>query len=397
LLVFASQLSAQQPAPLVRPSAEGTGLFTHATPALRGESRSEAYLTRPMVMGDGEWRGLRARLMINLEGWTLERGELNAGTAGEGYVDRRHPHTFLHEAMLSAQGTWRGVTASLSGGRGFVPFGTEDPMVRPFVKYPANHHLAQVLERWQAIGAVRAGPLAVEAALFNGDEPVGASSLGRISRVGDSWAARATWQALSGVEMQGSIARIESPEHATGGGLDHRKWSLSLRGVMERVSATRLYGLLEWARTAEYSGARKAFVFQTLLAESALLRGATTVAARFERTSRPEEERLLDPFRSARPHSDDNIIGVTRWHIVTARVDHSFAAASFTVQPFAEAAWLTVAELTGSIFEPVTFYGDDALWNLSAGVRVSVGARHERAGRYGAAAGMEGSHERHRE
>ena len=89
----------------------------------------------------------------NLEGWTLDRGELNAGVWGEGYVDRRHPHTFLHELILSATTSLAGFDASLSAGRGFAPFGTDDPMVRPFVKYPANHHLAQILERWVAIGA----------------------------------------------------------------------------------------------------------------------------------------------------------------------------------------------------------------------------------------------------
>ena len=44
-------------------------------------------------------------------------------------------------------------------------------MVRPFLRYPVNHHLAQILERAVAIAAVRAGPVLAEAGLFNGDEP----------------------------------------------------------------------------------------------------------------------------------------------------------------------------------------------------------------------------------
>jgi hypothetical protein len=386
-------ISAQEhtTSPAVRLSAEGTALFTAAIPAVGGDSRSEAYLTRPMLMAHAHWQAVRTQVMANLEGWTLDRGELNAGTAGEGYMDRRHPHTFLHEAMVSATGTWSGVSASVAMGRGFAPFGTDDPMVRPFVKYPANHHLAQLLERWQAIAALQARGVSVEAALFQGDEPIGPRSLGRISRFADSWSARVTWHPVSGLELQGSAARVESPEHALGGGLDHRKWSFSVRGEVERDSVLRLYGLLEWARTGEYSGNARAFVFQSVLAEAAVVRGASRFAARFERTTRPEEERLADPFRSARPHADDNIIGVTRWHIVTARVDREMTVQRLTLQPFAEAAWLHVAEITGSFFEPVTFYGNDSLWNLSLGVRVSAGAPHERAGRYGAAAILTGS------
>jgi hypothetical protein len=181
------------------------------------------------------------------------------------------------------------------------------------------------------------------------------------------------------------MARLVSPEHAGGGGLNHRKWSMSLRGTMERGEAMRVYGLFEWARTAEYNGVRNVFNFQSVLAEAAVSHGATRLAARFERTSRPEEERLLDPFRSARPHADENIIGVTRWHIVTGRVDRSFTLSRMTLQPFTEVAWLRVSEITGALFEPVTFYGDDTFWSLSAGVRLGVGMSHERAGRYGVA------------
>jgi hypothetical protein len=266
-------------------------------------------------------------------------------------------------------------------------------MTRPFVKYPANHHLAQILERWLAIGAVRHGAFALEAAAFNGDEPVGPGSLGKVERFGDSWSARATLLPTPALELQGSMARLVSPEHADGGGLNHRKWSMSARGTMERAAGMRVYGLVEWARTAEYNGVRNVFNFQSVLAEAAVSRGTTRFAARFERTSRPEEERLLDPFRSARPHADENIIGVTRWHIATARVDRSFTLSRMTFQPFAEVAWLRVAEITGALFEPVTFYGDDALWSLSAGVHVSLGQQHERAGRYGVASSDRRSHE----
>ena len=85
------------------------------------------------------------------------RGELSTGAFGEGYVDRRHPHTYLHELIASGIGSTGPLAYSASFGRGFVPYGTDDPMMRPFEKYPINHHLSQILERGLAIGALRLG------------------------------------------------------------------------------------------------------------------------------------------------------------------------------------------------------------------------------------------------
>ena len=87
------------------------------------------------------------------------RGELSTGGYGEGYVDRRHPHSYVHELLAGVEdAVRRAICRSVIVGRGFAPFGSDDPMVRPFEKYPVNHHLAQVLERVLAVGAVRAGP-----------------------------------------------------------------------------------------------------------------------------------------------------------------------------------------------------------------------------------------------
>jgi hypothetical protein len=365
----------------LRIGAQAMMLLTHASPALAGNDLTEGYLTQPMLLGHANWRGLAARLTVNLEGWTLDRGELNAGNAGEGYVDRRHPHTFLHEAMLSASAEHDGWVGSIAAGRGFAPFGTDDPMARPLAKYSANHHLAQILERWLVMGALRRGPVMVEAGLFNGDEPTAPESLGRLSRVGDSWSLRVTLLPIENVELQASHAQVESPEHTPGGGLDHRKWSASARATTERG-----YALLEWARTHEYSSnGRRAFAFGSLLGEASTAVRAFTVAARYERTTRPEEERLSDAFRSARPHADENIIGVTRWRIATLHVARAFDFGELHVAPFAEASRLSVEEITGSIFDPVEHYGSSNQWSLSAGFRIGAGARHERMGRYGVA------------
>jgi hypothetical protein len=267
---------------------------------------------------------------------------------------------------------------SLTGGKGFAPFGTDDPMVRPFVKYPANHHLAQILERGVLIAAVRRGPLMLEGGLFNGDEPSTPSDFVNWDRFGDSWSARATLLGSAGTELSGSYASVASPEFPAGSGLDHRKWSAAARSETERG-----YTLLEWARTDEYIGAERSARYHTLLGESALRRGGTSFAIRHERTLRPEEERLENRFRSPRPHSDVHVLGTTRWNITSV----AMSGASGSMRPFVEVGYARVTETTGSpVFDPAEFYGSDRMWSLSAGVRVEAGRVHRRMGRYGAAA-----------
>src|SRR5689334_21765854 len=101
--------------------------------------------------------------MLNLEGLTLSRGELDTGAWGEGYVDRRHPHAYLHELVVGVESAPSAVAGSIYAGRGFVPFGSDDPMTRPFASYPVDHHLAQIIERLMVVAAARAGPIAIEA------------------------------------------------------------------------------------------------------------------------------------------------------------------------------------------------------------------------------------------
>lgn len=362
------------------------GLGTHATPALLGDAKTEAYVTNPLVMlhaADGSGR-LSLAGSVNLEKWTLRKGELAAGNAGEGYIDRRHPHTILHELVGTARASRGDVQLSMTAGRGFAPFGTDDPMVRPFAKFPANHHLMQIPERLLLVGAARHGRFGVEAGLFNGDEPTGPTSLGRPGRFGDSWAARLTLRPTAALELQAGHARVESPEHALGGGLDQRKWSASARYDAETASG-RMYGLLEWGETYEYASGVRTYVFTTVLAEAGVTLRAWRAALRLERTTRPEEERLLDPFRSSRPHSDENILGATRWNTVTAHGGRAFTFRGLGLEPFAEAAHSRVAEITGGLFDPGEFYGSTSLWNLSLGMRVRAGLQHIRMGRYGAA------------
>lgn len=364
--------------------AQAAAVTTHAAPAHAGEALTETVLTQPVLsVAARTWGGrIQLRGMANLEGLTLEGGELNPGAWGEGFVDRRHPHTLLHEAVGTVELRRGRAAASLTLGKGFAPYGTDDPMARPFIKFPVNHHLAQILERAVVIGAVRYGPAALEAGVFNGDEPEGPWDMPALGRLGDSWAARATVWPGAGLELSASHAWVNSPEHVGGAGLDRRMWSAAARWERQ-AGAWRLYGLAEWARADDLHLGERRFRFESVLLEGSASNGGLGAALRLERTTRPEEERLADPFRTPRPHADFNILGQTRWTIATVRVQ---AEPGRMAQPFVEAAYLRpVQAIRPSLFVPAEFYGARQLWSVAAGVRLAVGSGHGRMGRYGAA------------
>ena len=369
--------------PSVTAGASGIVLGTVASPGVNTRTLAEGYLTQPMVMAmlTTPRQKFVAGLTLNFEGSTLDRGELNAGVYGEGYIDRRHPHTLVHELVGTGNFNLRSLRMSLTAGKGFVPFGTDDPMARPFVKYPVNHHLAQVLERLIVAGAVAGGPLLLEAATFNGDEPEDPYDQPNWDRFGDSWSVRLTAR-TSKLELQGSAARVESPEHATGGGLDHRKLSVSAR-----YASNGRYALAEWARTREGEGSATAFTFNSFLAEGSMTLSRFTLGVRAERTERPEEERSANAFRTPRPHSDLGIIGTTRWMNLTFNASASLPPfRKFRIEPFAEvSAQKPVATASPAVFIPADFYGASRLWSFSIGTRVGIGMKHRRMGRYGAA------------
>ena len=370
--------------PIVTAGASGILLGTVVKPAINNRTLAEGYLTQPMVMAMlmTPRRRFVAQLTLNFEGSTLDRGELNAGVHGEGYVDRRHPHTLVHELVGTGNFTFREVRMSFTAGKGFVPFGTDDPMSRPFVKYPVNHHLAQILERGLITAAIAAGPLMLETATFNGDEPEDPYDLPNWDRFGDSWSARLTARAGE-IEIQGSAARVESPEFAQGGGLDHRKLSLSAR-----FESKGSYALTEWARTREGEGNTTAFTFNSALVEGSVAVGRFTIGARAERTERPEEERALNAFRTPRPHSDLGIIGITRWNVLTMNVGAALPSyRKIRTSTFMEiSSQKPVATASPAVFIPEEFYGKSRLWSFSLGARLGAGMKHSRMGRYGAGA-----------
>ena len=193
--VIAERAAAQEP-PL-RVSGQLIALWTLFDPVPFDSALAELRVVQPVVMLRVVTGRLRFLATLNLEGATMEGGELGPGTWGEGFMDRRHPHTYAHELLVSGTdllGRRDGEgQLSVTAGKGFAPFGTDDPMIRPPLRYPVNHHFAQILERAVLIGAGRRGPVTLELGLFNGDEPERPDQWPLIAgRFGDSWSGRLT-------------------------------------------------------------------------------------------------------------------------------------------------------------------------------------------------------------
>ncbi|HEX2250764.1 MAG TPA: hypothetical protein VHH32_10470 [Gemmatimonadales bacterium] len=391
IALLCPSVSQAQNSPWFRLGANAVPVYTFADPVPRGRSLGEIRLVQPAVMAHGGVLQNQLRLLttVNFEGLTIPDGELTPGDWGEGFIDRRHPHTYVHEIMLSASQPLGQVMISAAFGKGFAPFGTDDPMSRPVLRYPVNHHLAQILERAVAIIGVRSGPFMAEAGFFNGDEPERPSQWPRVSRFGDSWSARVTVFPLTGLEFQASHARVHSPEHRPGSGTDQKKWSVSGRWS-GTLGTSPLYAMAEWARTSEAAGF---FVFRSVLAEGAWTLGRSRIHYRFERTERPEEERTADLFRSVRPHLENAILGTTRWSIHTA--GYAFeppALGAVKLAPFIELSYGRMADVGGGLFNLQAFYEKTWLWSMSAGARVTVGLPFHRMGRYGVAQDTAPSH-----
>lgn len=364
-------------------------LVTHADPVPGGGKLTELRVVQPLLFAGLEALGgrLRVHAMLDFEGLTMPHGQLATGDFGEGFNDRRHPHTYAHELLVSAVDAVRlpaGVRWSVTAGKGFAPFGTDDPMNRPSLIFPVNHHWSQVLERAVLIGALRYGPVTLEGGLFNGDEPERPGQWPAWDRFGDSRSLRLTMAPARGLELQVSRARTESPEHRGGAGLDHSMWNASAR-VDRSLGGGSLLALVEWARTDEEG----AFQLWSGLAEAQYTAGRHRPFIRIERTERPEDLRVNgNPFRSIRPHSENGNNGITRWVVVTVGYGRRLEAPGWPVrlEGIAEAGRARVTLVTGI---PAVVYGRNDLWLASVGLRIAAGSPVHRMGRYGVAAAGE--------
>lgn len=369
--------------------AQAIPTLTYADRVPGGGTLTELRVSQPILFAMAQPFGGRLQLhgMLDLEGLTMRNGQLATGVFGEGFNDKRHPHTYAHELVATLLDPVRlpGVTWSLTVGKGFAPFGTDDPMNRPALDYPINHHWSQILERAVAIAGLRRGPVTIEAGLFNGDEPEKPSQWPRWSRFGDSWAARALLHPSDWLELQGSFAHVKSPEHRPGAGLTHSKVSVSARAE-RTLAAGDAYLMAEWAHDSEEG----VFRYSTALVEMQLAGLLHRGYLRLEHTDRPEETRLtVDGFRSVRPHFENSNLGASRWNTVTAGYGLSpHLSLPVRFEAIVEGSYLHVAQIAGSgIFDPINVWGRNDLWMASVALRMQAGARPHRMGRYGVAAG----------
>jgi hypothetical protein len=359
--------------PTVQWGAQAVPTLTETNIVPGDRSLGEARVLLPVAMLHAAAFGGRLRLVatVNFEKYTITHGELAPGNWGESFADRRHPHTLVHELMLVGGGPHVFVAA----GKGFVPFGTDDPMSRPAVLFPVNHHLSQILERAVALAGVRVRWATLEGAVFNGDEPLSPGSWPAWDRFGDSWAVRLTLSPMPGLEAQVSYAWVHSPENRPGAGPDDRKASISTRWARGRW-----YGEVEWARTSTANGF---FVFPSMLAEGAVTLSRHRPYLRLERSDRPEEERVFaSRFRTRRPLFENSILGITRWTVLTAGDALDLHRGPVRYAPFVEGAWIGIARVGGGVFDPTTFYGREHGASITVGIRLAIGMTMHRMGRY---------------
>jgi hypothetical protein len=375
-------------------------IVTVGAPGRRGSPLhgTELHLTQPAAMINVFSPGERivVRFTPNFEGLVLRDGERTFGAWGEGFIDGRHPHTYLHELMLSWN-LWDAPsgTFSLSAGRGFAAYGTDDPMARPVIKYPTNHHLSQILERW----TVNAQYLfdngaSIEAAIFDGNEPEHSGDAGNFRAFPNSWSTRAALRlgdgsgAMAVWELSASLATVRE-DH----GNDEARTRLANVALRhDGLSRSgRIYGLLEVSRSwpEDHGG------FYSLLGELQLERAQRQPYVRLEHATRPEYQRLAargDDF--FRYDHQDHAVGATRWTIVTLGYGHRISRFPFAAKPFIEVQHHAVSRHRGpAALRPDQLFAASRFWSVSGGLRVFLGTKGPmRMGSYGALDAMTAAH-----
>lgn len=140
-------------------------------------------------------------------------------------------------------------------------------MSRPGLKYPTNHHLSQVLERWTVNATWQLAGWSLEAGIFGGTEPEGPYDFSNIRSFPNSWSGRLTRRWTSGAgsatEWEASVSRARVTESHDG----HDETS-SLSNVALRRSGLAGPGMLYGLAEASRSDPEAAEGYFSLLAEA---------------------------------------------------------------------------------------------------------------------------------
>ena len=240
-----------------------------------------------------------------------------------------------------------GIAGGLAAGKGIVPFGTDDPMSRPFVRFPVNHHLAQIVERaeiatgWR-LGIGRARGRRLQRRRAGEPGPVAEHEPLRrfLGRAGDLWPVR-------GLEVQGS--------HRLGSFAGAPPGSRARPGEVERVGAA----CSDW-----WDARRSMACWNGPAPRRATTRSCSPRCWRKDRSSpagtesgtgssapgdRKRSGYFDNLFRSPRPLLDNSIVGQTRWtlHTINYALQLSLAQGRFGVQPFVEVTFGQVSDVGG--------------------------------------------------
>lgn len=338
------------------------------------------YLTQPAVMAHLASPGHRFVLhtTLNFEGLTQEDGELTFGGWGEDFIDKRHPHTLVHELMASLN-LWEvaGGALSISAGKGFAPYGTSDPMSRPGLKYPTNHHLSQILERWTANAVWLRGGWSVEAGVFGGQEPDGAYDFSNIESFGDSWSARVARRWGAQWEASLSFGSVTEFAHTV-------EETTRLANAALMRSAPFRGGQLYTLAEASLSYLADHDEFFSLLAEARWNGRGHQPYVRVEYAARPEyaREGAAGEDEFFRYEHDTDPIGTTRWLIATAAYAYELTPSPWSVRPFVEVQHHQVRGDQGPV-SATDLFGGTSFWALSFGARLFFGGEPMRMGSYG--------------
>src|SRR5690242_14139884 len=87
----------------VRLAGQGIVVGQRQDPISGGGSLTEVRLVQPVATLEAGAGRFALTITADFEGLTIPNGELTIGAWGEGFVDRRHPHTYLHELVLAAR------------------------------------------------------------------------------------------------------------------------------------------------------------------------------------------------------------------------------------------------------------------------------------------------------